>query len=146
MKILIGTPIDKNFKEVFTLFNENLFKALKPPFVGLNVERFDGCKKGDEVHLRISTLPFKTDRWVSHITNFHEDNDQIYFVDIGVVIPYPLKSWKHVHRIERISEHKCIVIDDIEFSSGNHLIDRLIYPALYAMFKARTPVYKRELS
>ena len=50
MKIIISTPIKNNYRDVFAQFNIELFKALKPPMIGLVVERFDGCKKGDEVH------------------------------------------------------------------------------------------------
>jgi ligand-binding SRPBCC domain-containing protein len=146
MKIFISTPIEKNYRDVFALFNEKLFKALKPPMVKLEVERFDGCKKGDEIHLKITPLNLKTERWISHITEYHEDNEQIYFIDIGVVIPFPLKYWKHIHRIERVSENKCMVVDDIEFTSGNAVLDRLLYPIFFTMFKMRSPVYKRELS
>jgi ligand-binding SRPBCC domain-containing protein len=109
--------------------------------VKLEVLRFDGCKKGDEVHLSVSGK-----RWISHITDFHEDEDQIYFVDIGFVIPAPLASWKHIHRIERTGEHTSQVIDDIEYTTGSPLVDKLIYPGLYAMFVMRRPVYKKELS
>lgn len=141
MKILLTTPIEKNYRAVFSLFNLKLFEALKPPVVKLVVTRFDGCKKGDEVHLNVSGQ-----RWVSHITEYYESDDEIYFVDIGVIIPPPLSKWRHVHKIERTGENSCNVIDDIEYTTGNTLLDKLIYPALYAMFSMRKPIYKRELS
>lgn len=141
MKIRISTPINRNFREVFALFNLKLFEALKPPVVNLKVERFDGCKKGDEVHLKVAGQ-----KWVSHITDYVENKDEIYFVDRGVIIPPPLNHWLHIHRIERTGENSCNVIDDIEYSTGNIFIDKLIYPALYAMFSMRKPIYKRELS
>lgn len=141
MKILIKTPINKDYRSVFSQFNVKLFAALKPPLVNLKIERFDGCKKGDEIHLKVSGQ-----RWVGQITELYEGEDEIYFIDIGVIIPPPLTSWKHIHRIERTGTNTCIVIDDIEFSTGNKLIDKLIYPALMAMFLLRGPVYKRELS
>ena len=141
MKIKITTPIKRNYREVFALFNLQLFEALKPPVVNLKVERFDGCKKGDEVHLKVAGQ-----RWVSHITDYVENEDEIYFIDRGVIIPPPIKSWLHIHRIERSGENSCNVIDDIEYSTGNAFIDKLIYPALCAMFAMRKPIYKRELS
>lgn len=141
MKIIISTPIQKNFRDVFAQFNLKLFEALKPPVVNLVVERFDGCKKGDEVHLKVAGQ-----RWVSHITDYFESEDEIYFVDRGVIIPPPLKHWLHVHRIERSGDNMCNVIDDIEYSTGNVFTDKLIYPALYAMFSMRKSIYKRELS
>ena len=141
MKILIKTPIENDYRSVFSRFNMKLFAALKPPFVNLRIDRFDGCKKGDEVHLQVAGQ-----RWVSHITELHEDENQIYFVDIGVIIPPPLTSWRHVHRIERAGKNKCHVIDDIEYSTGNKITDKLLYPAIMAMFLLRRPVYIRELS
>jgi ligand-binding SRPBCC domain-containing protein len=145
VNIVVETQIEKNFRDIFSHFDEKLFKKLKPPFVKLQVERFDGCKAGDEVHLKISALPFKTDRWVSHIVESRHSDDEIYFIDIGAIIPFPLKSWKHTHRIVRINESRSLVIDDIEFTSGNIQIDKILYPFFLAMFKFRRPVYKREL-
>lgn len=141
MKILIKTPIARDYQSVFKLFDLKLFKALKPPLIKLVVERFDGCKKGDEVHLNVSGK-----RWVSHITEYVENEDEIYFIDVGVIIPTPLTSWKHIHRIERTGLNSCNVVDEIYFSTGNQLLDKLVYPAITAMFLLRKPVYKRELS
>ena len=141
MKILIKTHINKDYRSVFSQFNLKLFEALKPPLVSLKVERFDGCKKGDEVHLKVSGQ-----RWVSHITELYEGEDEIYFIDVGAIIPPPLTSWKHIHRIERTGENKCNVVDDIEYSTGNKLLDKLIYPAIKAMFLLRRPIYIKELS
>ena len=141
MKIKITTPINRNYRDVFTSFDVKLFEALKPPVVKLVVERFDGCKKGDEVHLKVAGQ-----RWISHITDYVENDDEIYFVDRGVVIPPPLSSWLHFHRIERTGANSCNVIDDIEYSTGNILLDKLLYPAIYAMFAMRKPIYKRELA
>ncbi len=141
MKIFIKTPIPNDYKSVFLKFNLELFLALKPPLTRLTVERFDGCKKGHEVHLRVSG-----NKWVSHITEDYEDHEKIYFVDEGVIVPPPIKYWKHTHLIIKTGEKSCDVIDDIEFSSGFKALDLLIYPVLWGMFSLRSPVYKRELS
>lgn len=141
MHIVIKTPIPRDYKTVFSMFNLKLFEALKPPLVKLEVTRFDGCNKGDEVHLKVSgTL------WVSHITDFFESPEEIYFVDVGATLPPPLTFWKHTHRIQKTGEQSSMVIDDIHYSTGNTFIDNLIYPAIYAMFVMRRPIYKRELS
>lgn len=141
MKLTIQTPIAKNYKSVFARFDLELFKKLKPPAVSLEVERFDGCKKGDQVHLIVSGK-----KWVSHITDFYQDDNEIYFIDRGVVTPAPIKSWTHIHKIKKTGENECVIIDDIDFSTGNVLMDKLLYPALLAMFSLRRPIYKRELS
>lgn len=146
MKILIKTRIEKNYQVIFSKFNLELFKALKPPLLNLVVERFDGCKKGDEVHLKMDLMGLLNQKWVSHITaNFRSDYE-IYFVDEGTLLPPPIKKWKHIHRIEKINELASYVVDDIFYTSGNRALDLAIYPALYLMFLYRKPIYKRELS
>ena len=80
MKILVQTPISRPYDEVFKGFNQKLFEALKPPLLNLKVERFDGCNKGDEVHLLVSNK-----RWVSHITDFYKDESlEDVFAAIGL--------------------------------------------------------------
>lgn len=145
MKIFLPTEINNNLHSTFGLFNEDLFKALKPPAVELNVLKFDGCKKGDEVHLEISFGPLKQ-KWISLITDDLISDDVCFFIDEGKKLPPPLKSWKHIHRIRKIDDHNCVIEDDIEYSTGNSILDRLIYPILYAQFKTRKPVYQKLLN
>lgn len=146
MKILIRTKIEKNYQVLFSKFNLHLFEALKPPLLNLVVERFDGCKKGDEVHLKMDFFGLINQRWISHITADFKSEYEIFFVDVGVLLPPPLKKWTHIHRLEKITEISSFVTDDIEYSCGNGALDLLIYPVLYSMFLFRKPIYKRELS
>jgi ligand-binding SRPBCC domain-containing protein len=146
MKILIKTRIDKNYQIIFSKFNLQLFKALKPPLVNLSVERFDGCKKGDEIHLKMDFFGLLNQKWISSITADFRSDYEIHFIDEGTLLPPPLKKWKHIHRIEKINELSSFVVDDIEYSCGNKAIDLAIYPALYLMFLYRVPIYKKELS
>ncbi len=141
MKIYFKTPIPNDYRTVFSKFNLDLFIALKPPMTSLKVERFDGCKKGHEVHLKVSGQ-----KWISHITEDFENDEKIFFVDEGFVTPFPIKTWKHVHLIIKTGQKSCDVIDDIEYSTGLKALDVLIYPFLWGMFSLRAPVYKRELS
>ena len=146
MKILIKTRIEKNYQVLFSKFTLELFKALKPPMINLEVERFDGCKQGDEIHLKMDFFGQFNQRWISHITKDFRNDYEIYFVDEGALLPPPLINWKHIHRIEKINELASFIIDDIEYTSGNIAVDLAIYPALYLMFLYRKPIYKRELS
>ena len=146
MKILIKTRIEKNYQVLFSKFTIDLFKALKPPLIHLEVLRFDGCKKGDEIHLKMDLFGKFNQSWVSHITDAFRSDYEIHFVDEGAVLPPPLLKWKHIHRIEKINELASFIVDDIEYSTGNKVTDIAIYPALYLMFLYRKPIYKRELS
>lgn len=141
MKFAIHTPIDKNYKDTFAKFNLHLFEALKPPLTSLVVERFDGCKKGDEVHLIVNGQ-----KWISHITDDFENENELTFVDKGVVTPFPITYWIHHHRILKKGEHACEIVDDIEFKTSFVLFDLLLYFPFKVMFSLRKPIYKKELN
>ena len=142
MKIIIKTDINRTIKEVSESFNLKLFKALKPPFVGLEIPRFDGCHKDDEVHLKIK-FGFLSQDWVSLITEQNEDENEWYFIDEGYTLPPPLKRWKHRHRVVKTGETSVKIIDDIFYSTNNSLLDFFIYPAMYIQFWLRKPAYKK---
>ncbi len=146
MKILIETPIANNYLEVFSRFNVTLFKALKPPLTDIDVTRFDGCAVGDEVHLSVRLLQVIKQEWKNKITSAHQNDNEISFTDEGLVIPAPMRSWKHVHTVRKVDNNHCVVVDDIDYTCGFVLLDQLLYPVLWSMFKARGPVYIRELS
>lgn len=145
MKIKLTTLVEQNFITIFQQFDLKLFKALRPPLMPLNVRRFDGCKKGDEVHLELGKGPFKA-LWVSLITDAQENDRECFFIDEGRQLPFPLKTWHHKHLIQRIDDHKSHIIDDIDYSTGSMLMDRIVYPVLYAQFALRGPVYRKYFS
>lgn len=142
MKIYLETVVHQNYEKVIAGFDLKLFEALKPPLVSMKVERYDGSKKGDTVALEINLFGRKQ-KWVSLITDNGANENQTWFIDVGEKLPPPLKSWHHKHTIVRLSEFKSKIIDDIDFKTGNKALDLAIYPALYAQFAYRIPVYKR---
>lgn len=142
MKIYLETIVHQNYEKVIAGFDLKLFEALKPPFVAMKVERYDGSKKGDVVALEINLFGRKQ-KWVSLITDHGANENQTWFIDVGEKLPPPLKSWHHKHSIVRLSEFKSKIIDDIDFKTSNKALDLAIYPALYAQFAYRIPVYKR---
>lgn len=146
MKIIIKTSIKKNYVKIFELFNDKLFLALRPPLMSIKLERFDGCNPNDEVHIAIFLLGIIPQKWVSKITEFKQDEKEIYFIDMGLKIPPPIRSWTHRHRIVKLTDTTSEVIDDINYTTGFFLADILLYPFLYFMFFYRVPIYKRELS
>ena len=142
VNILIKSEVKADFDYVVDCFNIELFKALKPPLISLDVTRFDGCKKGDEVHLEIGLGPLKQ-QWVSLITADGKTKDEWFFIDEGHILPPPLASWKHKHRVIKLSENKTLIVDDIQYSSGSKPLDFIIYPAMYLQFWLRKPAYKK---
>lgn len=140
MKVQIKTRVNKDFKHVFQRFDIHLFMKLKPPFIGLSVIRFDGCKTGDIVHVEINILGMKQ-KWISEITEYVENSEEIYFVDEGKVLPKPLRYWKHKHVIQK-SIDSSVIIDDISYSTNRKILDFLLFPLFFLQFFYRKPVYK----
>lgn len=137
MKLLFKTPVTKDLQTVKSAFDRELFEYLAPPLIPAKLERFDGSKTGDEVHLKLG--PFQ--RWVSLITEDKEDPGVWYFVDEGQILPWPLKYWRHVHRVESTPEGS-LIVDDIEFKTASTLLDKLMYPVLWQIFSLRPKRYQ----
>ncbi len=140
MNFIIQTPVNTNADEVLSKFDADLFVALKPPFMPLELKRFDGCKAGDKVHLCLGKKPF-LQYWDALVTEHGEENDYYYFIDIGERLPFPLKRWTHLHKIYK-KENGSIIEDNITFHSPFKLLDFLLYPFLYFMFYLRKKVYR----
>ncbi len=142
-KLLFKTIVQNDYKTVYAGFDLKLFKALKPPLMSLEVTRFDGCKKGDEVHLKVGAMGMTQD-WISHITCHHEDDSECFFIDEGFKVPFPIKKWQHRHIVQKVSANQTAIIDDISYSCfGGIIVEILMYPALFAQFKIRAPIYRR---
>jgi ligand-binding SRPBCC domain-containing protein len=141
MRMVIRTRVEQPYREVARQFSQDLFKALNPPFPPVRLQRFDGSKAGDEVHLELNFLLFRQ-RWVSVITADHADEREIYFIDEGKKLPFFLRYWRHRHRI--INEGTGTrIVDDITFRTPFRPFDFLMYPLMYLQFLYRKPVYKR---
>lgn len=142
MKIHFETPIDRDLKTVVRGFNRDLFLSLKPPGVSIDLQRFDGCKAGDEIHILLKQPGF-TSQWISHITQDQQTEKQWFFVDEGKVLPWPLKAWKHLHKVEYLSENSCLIVDDIDFKCASRALEWLVYPVLWSTFAIRPKLYQK---
>ena len=136
--ICITTFVRHDYERVYYGFDEKLFISLSPPLMPLRLLRFDGCKTGDEVHLM---LPFGQ-KWVSVIVEDKITDDEIFFVDEGIRLPFVLKKWRHRHRIIKNGTGSKI-IDDILFEGSSPFIEKMIYPMLKMAFAYRGSVYRR---
>lgn len=137
MIIKFQTSVKENATEVFKKFDLTLFKALKPFGIPLKVIRFDGCLKNHEVHLKMGIQ-----NWTSLITDQQETNEKIFFIDEGVILPFPLKSWKHFHVILK-KPTGSVIVDEIHFTTIIPGLEWMLKPFLTWMFNQRAPVYKK---
>ncbi len=141
MKIEIQTAVQQDYQQVWQGFTRELFLALAPPLTPINLLRFDGCNKGDEVHLEID-FGVSKQSWCSKITEQQTSADEIYFIDEGERLPFFLSKWKHKHRILK-QKQGSLIIDEIDFESFGGWGSFSLYPTLYFQFLYRQPIYRR---
>ena len=140
-RLLFECPVASDVEAVKNGFNLDLFKELAPPLIQFKVDRFDGCSPGDEVHIRVGLGVMV--KWISEITEEISNADQEwYFIDEGVKMPFPLVKWKHIHRVVK-SDQGSTIIDDINFSCGNSITDKIMRPILKKQFSGRAAIYKK---
>lgn len=142
MKLVFESRIDLPLLEIKSRFNQELFLALKPPVIKLTINRFDGCSPGDEIHLDLNTMGNKQ-QWISVITEEKQDAKEWSFVDEGKVMPWPLATWKHHHRVVSLGDKSAMIIDDITFGCAHFWMEKLIYPALWFTFAIRPARYRK---
>ena len=141
----IQTKIGASMSFVWSQFNEALLKKISPPFPKVNIQRFDGCSKGDLVILEINLLFMKV-IWSSEITYSHQDSNQSVFVDEGIKVPFGINMWRHEHSIIKIDESRCYIQDFITYKTSNVFLDIILFPFLWGMIFYRKPFYKKYLT
>lgn len=141
MEIRISTLVEQPVHQVWAQFDLQLFKVLAPPFPPVKVARFDGCHTGDQVHLALNFLLFRQE-WHSLITDHAKTEQEYFFIDEGIRLPFFLSQWKHKHRM--INENgQTLIVDEISYKTPFWLTDYLMFPALYLQFLYRKPIYQR---
>lgn len=141
MNIKIKTRVKQDYLSVKGGFHASLFKKLSPPFPPVKLIRFDGSKKGDLVSLELNFIFFRQ-KWVSKISEDHTSEQEFYFIDEGVELPFFLKSWKHKHRVINSVEGS-IIQDEINYQAPFKLLTWLLYPAMLLQFAYRKPIYRK---
>jgi ligand-binding SRPBCC domain-containing protein len=142
MNLLFKTPIRRPVEVIKEGFNRDLFLNLAPSLIPFQLKRFDGCVKGDEVHVEVGPGFFKQE-WISLIASSETNASGWSFMDEGKVLPWPLKSWKHHHRVDKLSPSESLIVDDIHYRTSSVVLDFLIKPFLWSVFAIRPRRYKK---
>jgi ligand-binding SRPBCC domain-containing protein len=143
MHLYLRTHVAATPAQVSAGFTRELFLALAPPFPPFQLLRFDGCQRGDEVHIQMGVGPLST-RWNSLITDHGTTADgTYYFVDEGQLLPTPLRYWQHRHLMQPAPDGGCYIVEDIEYRTASTVLDRLLWPVMWAQFVWRRPIYQR---
>ncbi|GAB3166381.1 SRPBCC family protein [Telluribacter humicola] len=141
MKIHINTPVSAPIRKVWEGFDKSLFLKLNPPFPPVRLLRFDGSHKGDTVSVELNFLLFRQ-QWTSLITEQESDQEEIFFIDKGIKLPFFLTYWRHKHRLLR-DNTGTVIADEIEYRTPFTILDYLMYPILWAQFAYRKPIYRK---
>lgn len=142
MNLLFKTKIGLPFEKIREQFNRELFIKLAPSFIPFHLARFDGCQKGQEVHLELGPKVL-SQKWVSLITYEETNASGWSFIDEGKILPWPLSSWKHHHRVDVISPKESLVVDDINYECSPSFLTPLIKPFLWMVFSIRPKRYQK---
>lgn len=143
MRLLLTTLVrEPDFRRVMAAFDENLFRALAPPFPRLRVVRFDGCRPGDLVQVEMSWLVVRQ-AWTSHITEAGENEHEAWFVDEAQPAPWPFRQWRHRHLVGMASGGGTSITEDLTYATASPLFDWLVRPAVWALLAYRKPIYRR---
>ncbi|WP_216690420.1 SRPBCC family protein [Hymenobacter siberiensis] len=143
MHVTLRTAVSQSPAVVMAGFTRELFVALAPPFPRLRLLRFDGCHTGDRVEIELDTL-VKRLSWTSLIVDDGVQPDGThFFVDEGQILPPPLRFWRHRHLIQPGPKGGSVIVDALEYRTASRLLDALIYPAMWAQFAWRRPIYRR---
>ena len=142
MKIKIITQVKGDTREIFSRFTRDLFLKLTPPWATVDLKRFDGSRKGDSVQLDVVMLGLIRQRWENYISGHMISENECFFTDEGVIMPPPIRFWRH-HHVVRNSGAGCEIVDDIEYKTGFILLDLLMYPVIWIQFAWRKSVYRK---
>jgi ligand-binding SRPBCC domain-containing protein len=141
MHIRLSTKVNGNYKKVMEQFERPLFEALKPAGLQMEIVEFTGSRKGDRVHIRLTSL--RKDDWVSLITEDGISEKEAWFVDEGTVMPFGFTYWRHRHIVQKHSETTSVIVDDLTFKAKNFLVAWFFYPVFWWGLYRRKKVYRR---
>ncbi len=145
LKFSLQTTINATIDEVWKQFDKDLLEKLSPPFPIISISTFDGCEINDKVVIDMNFLITKTS-WSSLIIENQNSENEKFFVDQGIKMPFGLTYWKHKHGLIKKNSTTTIILDAIEFETPSIILDYILFPLFYGMILYRKPLYKKLLS
>lgn len=80
----------------------------------------------------------------SKVTEWTSESDALTYVDEGVTLPKPLKSWKHTHKITE-SDEGGMIIDELTVEVDPAIAAPVVESALRLHLDSRAKAYKKVL-
>lgn len=134
-------PLDSVVKK----FDRGLFESLMPPFSLINLLQYDGTHQGGRYKLGTKFINFPL--WEGEITKADFLSGKEYvFVDEVQHNRAGIRHWKHTHRFVEGPSKQTYLVDEVEFTALNPLLERVYEMALRSYFFYRQLRYKKLLS
>ncbi len=144
MRFQILTRVQGSHRDVFLKFDHSLLTQLTPP--GIRMELLhaqEPSEPGAYIQLRVTILGIIRQNWENAFSHYALGELECHFVDEGRVMPFPIRYWRHDHRVLADGAHHAIINDDVTFKTGFFLLDWIMYPILWMQFRFRQPIYRR---
>jgi ligand-binding SRPBCC domain-containing protein len=144
MRFQILTSVQGSHREVFAGFDHQLLLKLTPPGAKIELLHADmpDAPQG-YIQLRVTLLGIIRQNWINDFSHFELSDRECHFVDQGRQMPFPIRFWRHDHRVLADGADRSIINDDVTFKTGFFLLDWLLFPLLWLQFRYRRPIYKR---
>ncbi|MFG1492247.1 hypothetical protein ABMA75_01685 [Halobacteriovorax sp. ZH4_bin.1] len=147
--LVINTIVNASVDEILNNFNADTMQEATPPFINLEVPRFDGNSVSDQTHL-ITSICGHYQSWVIEVTQKKETSDGIIIRTEAIETPFPFTMWIHTYHIRDIGNDQTKITDNIKYKTENFAFDLLIYPIIYFIMYYRKPIlmdkYNKELN
>ncbi len=143
MRMLLKTPVRGNYKKVFAGFDQSLLLKLTPPGMKMKLTHSDPSDlPGGKIKIQVTIFGLIKQEWENAFSDYELGAQECHFVDTGRIMPFPIRFWRHNHRVQKDGEN-ALILDDIEYKCSFFLLDWLLYPILWLQFKYRKPIYQR---
>lgn len=144
MRFQILTKVRGDHRSVFLKFDQSLLLKLTPPGMKMELIRFqEPDAPNGSIQLRVTILGIIRQDWENVFSHYELGPEECHFVDEGKVLPFPMRLWRHDHRVLADGPDHAIINDDITFKTTFLLMDWLLFPILWLQFRYRRPIYRR---
>jgi ligand-binding SRPBCC domain-containing protein len=144
MRFQILTRVQGNHRDVFLKFDHSLLLQLSPPGVHIKLLHIqEPSEPNAYIRLQVTILGIIRQNWENVFSHYELREDECHFVDEGRKMPFPIRYWRHDHRVLADGPDHAIINDDITFKTGFLPLDWLMYPILWLQFRYRQPIYRR---
>ncbi len=144
MRFQIKTRVKGGHREVFHGFDHNLLLQLSPPGFKLELLHAQDPQEPDSfIRLRMTIFGLVKQEWENDFSHYELGSRECHFVDEGRIMPFPIRKWRHDHRVLADGATHAIINDDVTFKTVFFLLDWLLFPVLWLQFRYRRPIYRR---